>query len=185
MGKDAQDPFCLAQLHHLVSSVNPANSVSEHVAKVSAAFVYQHTSSWARSEWLHCTCSPDVALCSCRARHGVLNVLQDCINPGSFPFPALPQSHLGLPGSPLCLETKRGIRCYELSTLLFGFFLLSLLFLQKSEPLKWFKFFLAIWGLGFWPRRNVAALSWSWQNLHRNASCSPFLLWKWTSFLCV
>lgn len=113
MGKDAQDPSCLAQLYHMVSSANPANSVSELVAKVRAV------------------CAPpcrglikeQVAALQMLTRWCLVLLLLRawCVECPSglhkssysslFPsFPALPQPPRGFPSPPLYLETKTGTR---------------------------------------------------------------------------
>lgn len=92
----------------MVSSGNQASSASERVAKVSAV-VHVPPPKRLSKERLRCRCSPDDGLWSCCAGHGVLNILQGCINPITAPFfpsfPALPRPLWGFPGSPLHLET--------------------------------------------------------------------------------
>lgn len=82
----------------------------------------------------------------------------------------------------LLSNTTKGINAAYFVPL-FSFF--SLLFLRKSEPLGWFKFFLGSSGLTSWLRGFFAALSWSWLISHINTFCSLFLLWKWKSSPCV
>lgn len=196
MGKDAQHPFCLAQLHHMVSSVNLANCLRARSKSQCCFCVPAHkqlSKKWVAALHTLTRCCPVLLLCQAWC----IECPSGLHKSSQFPFSCLTPISFGTSRFSIVFgDQTRHLKCsladrlkvlwalYS-ALLLFEFFLLSLLFLQTSEPLKWFKFFLAIWGLGFWPRRNFAALSWYWQNLHRNALCSPFLLWKRTYFLCV